>query len=127
MACQVGAGHAAGFFLDADCRGPDPIADDQALFIDTTSGLVVIAGCAHAGVVNTLDRVSAHTGCTEGLALAGGLHLGRATNKEVEASASAIGRRNFQILLKIDSIGVIETPFREPAGTPIQPAGDALP
>jgi aspartate racemase len=33
-----------GFFLDADCREPDPIADDQALFIDTTSGLVVIAG-----------------------------------------------------------------------------------
>jgi 7,8-dihydropterin-6-yl-methyl-4-(beta-D-ribofuranosyl)aminobenzene 5'-phosphate synthase len=106
MACQGGAGHAAGFFLDADCRGPDPIADDQALFIDTTSGLVVIAGCAHAGVVNTLDRVSALTGCTEGLALAGGLHLGRATNKELEASANAIGRRNFQILAPCHCTGM---------------------
>jgi 7,8-dihydropterin-6-yl-methyl-4-(beta-D-ribofuranosyl)aminobenzene 5'-phosphate synthase len=97
---------ATGFFLDADCREPDPIADDQALFIDTTSGLVVIAGCAHAGVVNTLDRVSALTGRTEGLALAGGLHLGRATNKELEASANAIGRRNFQILAPCHCTGM---------------------
>jgi 7,8-dihydropterin-6-yl-methyl-4-(beta-D-ribofuranosyl)aminobenzene 5'-phosphate synthase len=89
---------ATGFFLDADCLEPDPIADDQALFIDTANGLVVIAGCAHAGVVNTLDRVSTLTGRTDGLALAGGLHLGRATHKELEASANAIGRRNFQIL-----------------------------
>ena len=50
-----------GYFLDADCRRPDPIADDQALFIETTNGLVVIAGCAHAGVVNTLDHISALT------------------------------------------------------------------
>ena len=97
---------ATGFFLDADCRQPDPIADDQALFIDTTSGLVVIAGCAHAGVVNTLDHVSALTGRTEGLALAGGLHLGRATHKELEASANAIGRRNFQILAPCHCTGM---------------------
>jgi 7,8-dihydropterin-6-yl-methyl-4-(beta-D-ribofuranosyl)aminobenzene 5'-phosphate synthase len=97
---------AAGFFLDADCREPDPIADDQALFIDTTSGLVVIAGCAHAGIANTLDRVSTLAGRTEGLALAGGLHLGRATHKELEASANAIGRRNFQILAPCHCTGM---------------------
>jgi 7,8-dihydropterin-6-yl-methyl-4-(beta-D-ribofuranosyl)aminobenzene 5'-phosphate synthase len=95
-----------GFFLDADCRAPDPIADDQALFIDTPDGLVVIAGCAHAGVVSTLDRVSALTGHTQGLALAGGLHLGRATYNELEASASAIGRRNFQILAPCHCTGM---------------------
>jgi 7,8-dihydropterin-6-yl-methyl-4-(beta-D-ribofuranosyl)aminobenzene 5'-phosphate synthase len=97
---------ATGFFLDADCREPDPMADDQALFIDTTSGLVVIAGCAHAGVVNTLDRVSALTGRDEIFALAGGLHLGRATHKELEASAIAIGRRNFQILAPCHCTGM---------------------
>jgi 7,8-dihydropterin-6-yl-methyl-4-(beta-D-ribofuranosyl)aminobenzene 5'-phosphate synthase len=97
---------AAGFFLDADGREPDPITDDQALFIDTTSGLVVIAGCAHAGVANTLDRVSALAGRTEGLALAGGLHLGRATHKELEAGANAIGRRNFQILAPCHCTGM---------------------
>ena len=97
---------ATGFFLDADLHEPDPMADDQALFIDTTRGLVVLAGCAHAGVVNTLDRVSALAGRTQGLALAGGLHLGRATDKELEASASAIGKRNFQVLAPCHCTGM---------------------
>jgi 7,8-dihydropterin-6-yl-methyl-4-(beta-D-ribofuranosyl)aminobenzene 5'-phosphate synthase len=98
---------AMGFFLDADCREPDPIADDQALFIDTTAGLVVIAGCAHAGAMNTLDCVRALTGRTGMLALAGGLHLGRATSKELEATANAIGRQNFQMLAPCHCTGMV--------------------
>ena len=99
---QTGTGH----FLDADCRQPDPIADDQALFIETTNGLVVIAGCAHAGVVNTLDRISALTGHQGALALVGGLHLGRATDEELEASASAIASRNCRILAPCHCTGM---------------------
>ncbi|MFB0559120.1 MAG: MBL fold metallo-hydrolase [Dehalococcoidales bacterium] len=33
---------------------PDKLLDDQALIINTESGLVVILGCAHRGVINTL-------------------------------------------------------------------------
>ena len=95
-----------GFYLNADCCEPDPIADDQALFIETTNGLVVIAGCAHAGIMNTLDQISALTGRTEMLALAGGLHLARATHQELEASGNALGRRNFQILAPCHCTGM---------------------
>ena len=95
-----------GFFLDADCREPDPIVDDQALFIDTTDGLVVVAGCAHAGILNALDRICALTSRTEMLALAGGLHLGRATHQELEVIGNAIGRRNFQILTPCHCTGM---------------------
>jgi 7,8-dihydropterin-6-yl-methyl-4-(beta-D-ribofuranosyl)aminobenzene 5'-phosphate synthase len=97
---------AASFFLDADGLEPDPIADDQALFIDTTSGLVVIAGCAHAGVMNILDHVSALTGHKEALALAGGLHLGRATHQELENCANAIASRNCRILAPCHCTGM---------------------
>ena len=97
---------AAGFFLDAECREPDPIADDQALFIETTNGLVVIAGCAHAGIMNTLDQVFTLTSRTEMLALAGGLHLGRATHQELELSGNAIGRRNLQVLAPCHCTGM---------------------
>ncbi len=96
----------AGFFLDADGCDPDPLADDQALFIETASGLVVIAGCAHSGIVNTLDRVSALTGSDRVYALAGGMHLGRANYEQLEAAGSAIGRRNFQILAPCHCTGM---------------------
>jgi 7,8-dihydropterin-6-yl-methyl-4-(beta-D-ribofuranosyl)aminobenzene 5'-phosphate synthase len=97
---------ATGFFLDANCLEPDPIADDQALFIETTKGLVAIAGCAHAGVLHTIDRISELTGRNEVLALVGGLHLGRATHRELELSANAIGRRNFRILAPCHCTGM---------------------
>jgi len=86
------------FFLDEECREPDPLADDQALVVETTRGLAVIAGCTHAGVTNTLDQVCKLTGRDEVLALAGGLHLGQASCEQLEEAASAIGRRNIQVL-----------------------------
>jgi 7,8-dihydropterin-6-yl-methyl-4-(beta-D-ribofuranosyl)aminobenzene 5'-phosphate synthase len=86
------------FFLDADCRQSDPLVDDQALVVETTRGLVVIAGCAHSGVINTLDHVSKLAGRDEIFALAGGLHLGRASYKQLEETGNAIGRRNVQVL-----------------------------
>jgi len=86
------------FFLDADCREPDPLLDDQALVVETTRGLVVIAGCAHSGVMNTLDHVTSLAGRQEVFALAGGLHLGRAPYNQLEATGNAIGRRDIQIL-----------------------------
>ncbi len=51
------------------------VPDDQALVIDTTRGLVVIVGCAHAGVVNTLDAAQAMFPGRPLHALIGGLHL----------------------------------------------------
>lgn len=95
-----------GFFLDDACREPDPIADDQALFIETGNGLVVIAGCAHAGVANTLDRIAKLTGRGEFFGLLGGLHLWRATDQELEANAAAIGARKIRMLAPCHCTGL---------------------
>jgi 7,8-dihydropterin-6-yl-methyl-4-(beta-D-ribofuranosyl)aminobenzene 5'-phosphate synthase len=95
-----------GFFLDGDCRELDPLTDDQALFIETSNGLVVIAGCAHAGVANTLDRVSALTGCGEVFAVIGGLHLWQAAHPELEASANAMSGRKTRILAPCHCTGM---------------------
>ena len=35
----------------------DPLLDDQSLVIHTDNGLVVVCGCCHAGVLNTLSHV----------------------------------------------------------------------
>ena len=41
---------------------PDPIADDLALVIEMEQGLIVILGCGHRGVVNTLYHAQKLTG-----------------------------------------------------------------
>ncbi|MFA5238190.1 MAG: iron-sulfur cluster assembly scaffold protein [Phycisphaerae bacterium] len=35
------------FFVDESCHTPDSLLDDQALFIESSNGLIVVFGCAH--------------------------------------------------------------------------------
>jgi 7,8-dihydropterin-6-yl-methyl-4-(beta-D-ribofuranosyl)aminobenzene 5'-phosphate synthase len=63
------------FFLDVRCERPDPLMDDQALFFESAEGTVVLLGCAHSGVVNTLQYVRQLTGNRPVVALMGGMHL----------------------------------------------------
>jgi 7,8-dihydropterin-6-yl-methyl-4-(beta-D-ribofuranosyl)aminobenzene 5'-phosphate synthase len=94
------------FFCDHDCTKPDLIPDDQALFIETQDGVVVIVGCAHSGVINTLDRIGTLTRESEIVALVGGFHLGRASHKQLEECANAIGRRKCQFLAPCHCTGM---------------------
>jgi 7,8-dihydropterin-6-yl-methyl-4-(beta-D-ribofuranosyl)aminobenzene 5'-phosphate synthase len=56
---------------------PDPlILDDQALVVRVRDrGLVVLTGCGHAGIVNTVRYVRRLTGLDEVAAVIGGFHL----------------------------------------------------
>jgi 7,8-dihydropterin-6-yl-methyl-4-(beta-D-ribofuranosyl)aminobenzene 5'-phosphate synthase len=70
----------SGFFIKKDrVVNPDTLADDQALILDTEKGLVVLLGCSHRGVINTLTHVTHLTGKRKIHAILGGLHLGKAT------------------------------------------------
>jgi 7,8-dihydropterin-6-yl-methyl-4-(beta-D-ribofuranosyl)aminobenzene 5'-phosphate synthase len=56
---------------------PDPwIYDDQAIVINVwQKGLVVVTGCGHAGLINTLKYARDITGINEIYAVLGGFHL----------------------------------------------------
>lgn len=55
---------------------PDPINDDQALVINVKDkGLVVLSGCSHAGIVNTVNTARKITGTDNVHAVLGGFHL----------------------------------------------------
>ena len=55
---------------------PDPILDDQALVINVKEkGLVVLSGCAHAGIINTVVYAKKITGTDHVHAVLGGFHL----------------------------------------------------
>ncbi len=54
----------------------DPIIEDQAVVINLAGkGLVVISGCAHAGIVNTVEYAKELTGQDSIHAVLGGFHL----------------------------------------------------
>lgn len=74
------------FFYDPDCTKPDLLPDDQALYLTTESGTVVLLGCAHAGVINTLLYIRELTSNRPILAVIGGMHLGSASAARMEAT-----------------------------------------
>ncbi|MGC8988703.1 MAG: MBL fold metallo-hydrolase [Verrucomicrobiia bacterium] len=78
------------FVLDESGTVPDPIADDQALFFRTNEGTVVLLGCAHAGVVNTLRHVLRLTNGKRIHAVLGGMHLVNASPERVNRTMAAL-------------------------------------
>ena len=55
---------------------PDPFYDDQGVAINVKNkGLIVIGGCSHAGIINTVKHFQKITGVKEVHAVLGGFHL----------------------------------------------------
>jgi 7,8-dihydropterin-6-yl-methyl-4-(beta-D-ribofuranosyl)aminobenzene 5'-phosphate synthase len=68
---------------------------EQALAVETASGLIVVTGCAHPGVVELVRRAKESVGGEVALVL-GGFHLGSASRRQVEriiADFRALGVR----------------------------------
>jgi len=60
----------------ADPVHPDPIDDDLSLVLDSDKGLILVLGCAHAGMVNIIHYVLEQMGRDRIYAVIGGTHLG---------------------------------------------------
>lgn len=76
----------------------DPFHDDQALIVETDKGLVIVYGCAHAGVINTMDFVEKLTGEKKFYGLFGGTHLLDATESVLKDTLAEIEKRGVQKL-----------------------------
>jgi 7,8-dihydropterin-6-yl-methyl-4-(beta-D-ribofuranosyl)aminobenzene 5'-phosphate synthase len=76
----------------------DPLADDLALVIDAKFGLVIISGCAHRGIVNTLRHAQKLTGKELVYAVVGGTHLFRASDKRIEKTIADLRDTGIQKL-----------------------------
>lgn len=86
------------FFLDTQCHTPDPLNDDQAVFFNSPRGTVVLLGCAHAGVINTLHYVRQLTGQRPIHAVLGGMHLVGASDERVSRTIDALRDMNIERL-----------------------------
>ncbi len=62
----------------------DSMMDDLSLVLETKNGLVLICGCCHAGLLNTLSRVSALYENKNIHTIIGGTHMLRFNHEEVD-------------------------------------------
>ena len=93
------------FFVDADCRVKDLIPDDQAMWIGAVKGIVVLLGCAHSGVVNTLDYIAKLTGASRFHAVIGGMHLLNASTDRLAATSEALKRYQARLIVPCHCTG----------------------
>ncbi len=70
---------------------PDDIDEDQAIIIHVKDkGLVVLSGCAHSGIVNTIEQAKSFTGINKVYAVIGGFHLAKAKEEEITKTTEYI-------------------------------------
>jgi len=77
---------------------PDQLLDDLALIIKTELGLVVVLGCAHRGVINTLYHAQRLTGVKSIYAVLGGAHLVDAPRERVQRTIADLKQLDVQKL-----------------------------
>ena len=68
----------------------DNLPEDMSMVIETAQGLVLISGCGHAGVINTLEAVRAKLGARPMHAMIGGFHLFGATDAHLDWTAAKL-------------------------------------
>ena len=84
------------FFINAQCTKEDPLFDDQAVFAETGKGLAVLLGCAHAGVINTLDYAVKLAHQNNIYAVIGEMHLLNASPERIERTIDTFKHYNVQ-------------------------------
>jgi len=68
----------------------DDLKDDAAVVLLLRAGLVILVGCCHAGIVNTIARAKEITGVAKVHAVVGGLHLLDADDNRLERTMGAL-------------------------------------
>jgi len=90
----------AGFYTTKDgIYSQDLIQDDQAMIINIEGkGLVVVSGCAHAGIINTIMFAQKITGIEDVYAVIGGFHLVGADKEHIGLMAKELVKLNPEVV-----------------------------
>lgn len=84
----------AHLYLDSQASRPDDLPDDAFLLLDTPRGAVVVLGCCHSGLANSLLHAAELANVKKLHAVIGGMHLysaGRAALDESVEIIKALG------------------------------------
>jgi 7,8-dihydropterin-6-yl-methyl-4-(beta-D-ribofuranosyl)aminobenzene 5'-phosphate synthase len=87
----------------------DQVWDEQALVVDVRDvGLIVLTGCGHAGVLNTIDRAASLAGNQRVYAVMGGFHLGFPTTprENVEKTLDGLLEHGVDVIVPMHCSGL---------------------
>jgi 7,8-dihydropterin-6-yl-methyl-4-(beta-D-ribofuranosyl)aminobenzene 5'-phosphate synthase len=85
---------------------PDIIQDDQSMVIHTEKGLMIVLGCAHAGIINTINHIIKKTGVDQIYCVVGGTHIGFSGEVQLSESIKALKSYNIQRLVPSHCTGL---------------------
>ena len=71
---------------------PDLVLDDQSLVVKTEQGLLVVLGCAHAGLINILRHIKNYFKNDVIHTIIGGTHLGFLKDRQLENTIADLKR-----------------------------------
>jgi 7,8-dihydropterin-6-yl-methyl-4-(beta-D-ribofuranosyl)aminobenzene 5'-phosphate synthase len=89
----------------------DTVPEDTSLVIDTPEGLVLLSGCGHAGMINTMEYARKVVRPAPIVAALGGFHLFAASDAHLEWTAGRLREFGLRYLLGAHCTG-IEAVFR---------------
>lgn len=80
-------------------QAADPLNDDLSLFISSEKGLIILLGCANAGLLNIIEHALKVTGQNKIHMILGGTHLKFCSDEQMEATLRRLTE------LDVDKIG----------------------
>jgi len=89
----------------------DTLPEDHSLLLQTDKGLVLLSGCGHAGVVNTIEYARKILGAQNVHAAVGGFHLYELADEKLTWTAKKLTEYGVQQILGAHCTG-IESLFR---------------
>ncbi|WP_456324547.1 MBL fold metallo-hydrolase [Desulfonauticus submarinus] len=94
------------FFEDPKGQRKDIIPDDQTMWINCEDKLILITGCCHAGVLNTLDYLIKITDSpNKPIILIGGLHLYKTPLQNIQKLIQDLKKYNIQTIIPCHCTG----------------------
>jgi 7,8-dihydropterin-6-yl-methyl-4-(beta-D-ribofuranosyl)aminobenzene 5'-phosphate synthase len=84
----------------------DTIPEDMSLVFDTGRGLVILSGCGHAGVVNTIEQARSAVRPASIHAIVGGLHLFPLDDQQLAWTAAKLKSFGLQNLVGAHCTGL---------------------
>ncbi|MDO5581412.1 MAG: MBL fold metallo-hydrolase [Planctomycetia bacterium] len=103
------------FFLDPKGTIPDLIEDEQSIVVRLGAQNILITGCCHSGLINTIDYCEEQGHLIQ--IVFGGFHLGSASEDRLRKTADYLNRKRIERIVPVHctgekAIGYLKEHFR---------------